>query len=408
MQKQNLNLHTRQAVFLVIALLPFNSAIGQPQTLNEVVSNQLATVAGNPCLRLLANDSAASVLTGDLQTLCSRNALSGASPAASAGGGGAATPASLPRIIKKRLKNTDENDKGVAASSDQVFAINNAFSLFVSGEYQSLDRDVTTFQDGYDSDIWRFNAGADYRIANFLTIGAAFDYRNHDGDYVTAGGFEQNSYGVIGFLSITPTDNWFIQLSGGYADQNTKRSRLASFTESGGISVSGIASSKYDAQEYSASFQSGFDFTVNQFTFGPRVGVDWVRTEYDSYTETGNSGLELRFAEDRRTSLQSRLGMFGSAAFSTSFGVIIPQVGLDWVHEFANDQRDIRFSFAGDLRNKTFSFNNEKPDRDFIEFNVGTSIVIANGVQGFVNYRAIASHRYFNAHSANVGVRMEF
>jgi hypothetical protein len=34
----------------------------------------------------------------------------------------------------------------------------------MSGEYESLGRHVTTFEDGYDSKIWRLTAGADTQI----------------------------------------------------------------------------------------------------------------------------------------------------------------------------------------------------------------------------------------------------
>jgi uncharacterized protein YhjY with autotransporter beta-barrel domain len=109
-------------------------------------------------------------------------------------------------------------------------------------------------------------------------------------------------------------------------------------------------------------------------TVGPRAGFSWVRNDYNSYNERGNSGLELRFNNDHRTSLQSSVGAFASYAISTGFGVIVPQAGVSWIHEFENAQRDIGFSFVGDIRGKTFTFQNERPDQDFLEINAGTSL----------------------------------
>jgi len=376
------------------------------QTLNDVVADQLA-FDGSACAKLLENGSA-SQLTGELQTLCLRNSPAGSTPASNAGGG-AATPGSLPKIVKQRLKNDQTDASGSTTSSDQVLNITPAISLFLSGDYQSLDRNVTTFEDGYDSDIWRIIAGTDFRIQDMLVIGIAFDYHHQKGDYTGSGDFKLNSYGGLVFANITPTDNLFIQLSGSYSAQENDRHRLTSFNEaSSSTSVSGFVDSQYDADQYSANIQSGYDFNFANVTFGPRVGFSWSRNNFDSYTESGNTGLELSFDENHRTSLQSRLGLFSSLAFSTSFGVIVPQFGVDWVHEFEDDQREIHFSFANDLRNKSLTFQNESPDRDFFEIQAGTSIVMANNVQTYVNYTAITGHNYFDSHSLNFGLRVAF
>jgi len=391
-------------------MLYFVSTTIFAQTLNDVTADQLAFVGPTACSKLLGNDSA-SQLTGELKTLCLRQKPvtgpgPGPTPTSNAGGGGAATPGSLPKIVKKRLKN-DQSES--SASSDQVLNITPTISLFLSGDYQSLDRNVTTFEDGYDSDIWRIIAGTDFRIQDMLVIGIAFDYHHQKGDYTGSGDFKLDSYGGLIFANITPIDNLFIQISGGYSAQENDRHRLTSFTEaSTSTSVSGFVDSQYDADQYSANIQSGYDFNIANITIGPRVGFSWSRNNFDSYTESGNTGLELSFDENHRTSLQSRLGLFSSVAFSTSFGVIVPQFGVDWVHEFEDDQREIHFSFVNDLRNKSLTFQNESPDRDFFEIQAGTSIVMANNVQTYVNYTAITGHNYFDSHSVNFGLRVAF
>jgi len=396
-----------KTVFTVSILFVLSTTVSA-QILNDVVSDQLAFGGTTACSRLLGNDSA-SKLTGELQSLCLRTAPAGPAPSSNAGGGGAATPSSLPRIVKQRLRNDKTDELGSGASSDQVLNITPAISLFLSGEYQSLDRDVTTFEDGYDSDIWRIIAGSDYRIQDILIIGVAFDYQHQKGDYTGSGDFKLDSYGGLVFANITPTDNLFIQISGGYSALENDRHRLTSFTEaSTSTSVSGFVDSQYDSDQYSANIQSGYDFNIANITIGPRVGFSWSRNNFDSYTESGNTGLELSFDEDHRTSLQSRFGIFSSTAFSTRFGVIVPQFGVDWVHEFEDDQREIQFSFVNDLRSKSLTFQNESPDRDFFEIHAGTSIVMAHNFQAYVNYRAITGHSYFDGHSVNFGLRIGF
>lgn len=397
----------KKNIAAVLAIYLYSTVV-LAQTLNDVIADQLATDGTTPCSNLLDGDSVLE-LTGELQNICARSAPSGPAPASSAGGGGAATPTNLPKIIKRRLKNNQDAAPGGGASGDQTFELTPAISLFLSGEYQSLDRNITTFEDGYDSDIWRITAGTDFQVQDSLVVGVAFDYRHQKGDYAGSGDFKLNSYGGLVFASITPADNLFIQISGGYSAQDNDRRRFTSFDEEvTDFSTRGFVKSAYDSDEFSASIQTGYDFNIANVTIGPRIGLDWSRNNFDSYKESGNTGLELNFAKDHRTSLQSRFGLFSSAAFSTGFGVIVPQFGADWVHEFENDQREIYFSFVDDLRSKSFAFQNEAPDRDFFEIHAGTSIVMAQGFQAYVNYRAISGHSYFDGHSANFGLRLEF
>lgn len=384
------------------------------QALNDVVNSQLQT-DGVRCLQLLGADQATDVLVGPLASLCSRGGSVGGGPggpASSAGGGGSATPTNLPRIVRQRLSReagSEQNDGG--AGDDALVELGQGLSLFFSSEYQSLDRKVTTFEDGYDSSIWHFTGGADYQLPGALTLGGAFDYKHQDGDFAASGGFRQDSYGALIFAGLTPMENAFVQLTAGYAFQQNQRNRFASFSELDGAILfnrAGFVASDYDGHEMSAGVLSGYDFNIANVTIGPRLGVDWTKNIYDSYLESGNTGLELHFAKDRRTSLQSRTGVYGAMTFSTAFAVIVPQVSFDWVHEFSNDQREIGFSFVGDTRGRQFKFNNEKPDRDFFEVTAGSNFVLAHGVQAYLNYRAIAGHGYFNGHGANLGVRMEF
>lgn len=380
------------------------------QSLNDVVTEQLS----RSCTELLGNDDFLTVLTGPLQEICAPPIVGGPGvpPGAVAGsrGGGAAIPTGLPNILRRRLAEDEKENgnEGGGASSDYVLGLSESVEVFLSGEYQSLDRDITKFEDGYDSDIWRVTTGADYRIHETMLVGAAFDYRHQKGGFSGGGNFTMDSYGTLVYANITPLDGLFIQVVGSYAHQDNERSRFTRFEEEDGPIHTGFADSDYQSDEYSASIQSGYDFNFQNLTLTPIVGLDWIRNNYASFSESGNSGLELRISKDRRVSLQSRLGVLGSLAFGTEFGVIVPQVGVTWLHEFENDQRDIQFSFVGDTRNKLLTFQNEKPDRDFLEFNVGTSVVFAHGIQTFINYRAIAGHQYFNSHSASVGLRVEF
>ncbi len=98
--------------------------------------------------------------------------------------------------------------------------------------------------------------------------------------------------------------------------------------------------------------------------------MDWVYTDFENYSEKGNSGLELTFYDDDMTSLQTTLIVQGSTDISikTRKGMVMSLQGsLAWKHEFDKDQRDVEVSFVDDTRAKRFTYQTEKPDRDFFE-----------------------------------------
>lgn len=408
------------SMFTLLLMVSTNHAIAQ--TLDEVVDQQLR-IGPNlvACEALLGTDLASDVLQGKLASpaLCEFPAGQDVQVSSTVSGGGAATTTYLPMIIQKRLKKDEDEEKaaGGGASADSIEVISklgSGWNIFVSGEYQSLDRNLTTFEDGYRSDIGAFTGGIDKEISEKILAGLAFNYSHQSGRFLGTGDFNNNSYGGIVYASFTPLNKLFIQVNAGYASRDYDRNRFATFNEvEQGSStqfrnVFGFAGSNYDGDDYSASLLSGYDFNFNSFTFGPRVGFNWVRNEYDSFSEQGTTGLELHFDRDQRTSLQSSFGLYLSRAFSTSFGVILPQTTVNWIHEFANNQRNITFSFVGDTRGKSLSFQNERPDRDFLEISAGTLVSLPHGIQAYVNYKGIAGHSYFDGHGVNAGFRLSF
>jgi outer membrane autotransporter protein len=117
----------------------------------------------------------------------------------------------------------------------------------------------------------------------------------------------------------------------------------------------------------------------------------------------------LRYDAQNITSLQSIVGVQGSTNFSTGFGVLVPQVNADYIHEFENNQRHIGVAFTEDLRaNPTkFAFQNEVPVRNYFNLGAGLVAILANGWQPFINFRAMVGNNQFNNYAGTFGLRIE-
>lgn len=280
--------------------------------------------------------------------------------------------------------------------------------VFASGLVESLNRDDTTFQEGYKSSILGFTAGADYRFSRQVTAGAAFTYSNTNGDFRQGGDFSNNGYEWTVFGQYLPTDRTFIQVTGGYGRNSYLVNRRNSLTLTN-IAVNGFSSSNSNADVFKVGVLTGYDHPIGMFTVGPRVGLNYSHTHIHDYDEQGATGLELKFDDQYVNSLQSLLGVQGQAAISTSFGVLVPQANVDYIHEFANSQRFLNVQYAQDFSPvpTKFRFQNDVPVRNYFNLGAGLLMVMPNGWQPFVNFRAMVGNEQFNNYAGTFGVRIE-
>jgi len=154
---------------------------------------------------------------------------------------------------------------------------------------------------------------------------------------------------------------------------------------------------------------TGYDQPIGRFTLGPRLGFNYANTHIHDYAEQGGTGLELRYGDQWVNSLQSVLGVQGTAALSTGFGVLVPQVNANYIHEFANSQRFINAQFVEDQRANPFQFRfqTDVPVRNYFDVGTGIVAVLPNGLQPFVNFRALVGNNQFNNYAGTFGVRVE-
>jgi outer membrane autotransporter protein len=428
---------------LIFAAIPQHVA---SQVLNQQVNQLLA----NNCAGLNPGTFPTPGLGPNLQALCDFPPTG----AANSGGGGAASvqgsaASILNRTLLQRLQDNEYEGEGgekrsssmrlnpfgslmgflgVPSVSSPFFAASgggasaasftagsssrwHGLGFFGTGVVESLDRNVSTFQDGYKSTILSISGGADYRFSRTLVAGVALSYANTDGDFRNGGTFSTNSYGGLLFASYLPTDKTFLQVSGGYFRNNYLVSRgVSAFVSSTpDRDIRGLASSNSNGDVFNLSLLTGYDHAIGRFTVGPRLGMNYSHTTIHGYRENGSTGIELQYQDQFINSLQSTIGVQGSAAISTGFGVLVPQVNADYIHEFANSQRFIHVQFAEDFRpNATkFTFQNEVPVRNYFNLGTGVVAVLSNGWQPFVQFRAMVGNNQFNNYAGTLGLRVE-
>lgn len=390
---------------------------GQKLTLNQAVNAQLEQYPDTifqPCGRLVGVAGDTSALVGDLRAICDRSSTSG-SGSSSATGGAQGTAVSKPTAVKARLEEAKEgeDDKNKSSSKARgadeeaiaVTELSRRLSLFVSARAGRLDRNVTTFEDGYESDISNATIGLDYQFTPKILAGFALDYYQQKGDYTSGGDFTVKTLDFLGYASFLPTERIFVQVTADYGNQNHDRLRPASFSAENGTVYTGSPNADFDAKVSGVGLLSGYDVYMGRLTVIPQLGLDFVNTDYGTYSETSGNGLALTFHDDEQQSLQTRLGTQVSIALSTKFGVILPQFGGYWVHEFLNNQRYVEVSFVEDTLGRRFLYSTDPPDRDFFEYNAGVVFSLKRGIQVFADLWTLQGQSYYESDTVTIGAR---
>ncbi len=138
------------------------------------------------------------------------------------------------------------------------------------------------------------------------------------------------------------------------------------------------------------------------------MGLYYTHTHIGDYAESGGGGVGLAYDGQNIDSLQSTVGLFGSTAYSTSVGLIVHQVSADYVREFMNHQRQISVHFVEDLRSNPtrFTFQNKGPARNHANLSTSLVMVLFNGWQPFVNFRAMVGNDQFTSYAGALGLRI--
>jgi uncharacterized protein YhjY with autotransporter beta-barrel domain len=317
----------------------------------------------------------------------------------------------------------------VAASTPSNFS---RLGVFANGTFTGGGKDATSQEAGFDFKTFGATLGADYRFTDNFVLGIAFNYMSTNIDFDTlsfentpaGGGIDTRSFGFSIYGTYYATNQFYVDgiFSFGRNHYDIDRRIIYAIpaTNSAGTPIPGVttavnqtAQGDTHSTQYSFSVGAGYDFNVQGFTVTPFARLEYSRLNINGYQEaidnTANgSGLALEFDDQHVDSLLSVLGGQASYAISTGIGVLLPQVRVEWRHEFKNDARTITSSFVNDPLNTPLALRTDGPDRNFFTLGTSLSATFRGGVAGFVSYEAVVGLAQVTSHSVVGGIRFEF
>jgi len=304
--------------------------------------------------------------------------------------------------------------QGGGASADSAL-LGSKLGIFVTGDIAWGGKEETELESGLDFKTYGITAGADYRITNRFILGGAVGYMNQTADLNNNGGdLDSSGYSLSIYGTYYSEKDYFIDFSTTYGKNDFDQTRRLMYQLDGLASVDQEISADYDGDLYGFSIGSGYDFNHGGWTFGPRVDLDYLKSEADGFSEQASSpdadggGWTTRIDGNDQEWLTLQMGGRVSYARSTTWGVLIPYGRLDWLHEFKDNSQIITGYFMDDPGGNPISIYTDDPDRDYLRLRLGVSAHLQDGVTGFIDYGTILANSQWSGNTISAGFRVEF
>ena len=316
---------------------------------------------------------------------------------------------------------------GAAAGDEEnELLANSRWGLFTNGEYgfgtndRGVDFTEATGDRNFDFTSKGLTIGADYRFnGDKLVAGAALGYKDFSSEFTTQeGGTDTKGYNFSLYGIYLMTDKSYFDVALGVGRGSVESRRPVNNDGSGGIgNATTFAIAKPDANEVTLSIGGGYEFNSGEWTYTPYGRLDYTSGKIDAYTETASdqsaSTSMFTINEQDVKSLTSTVGVKASRVISTSSGVFVPQVSVEWKHEFKGRgaisgqsvflDENPQFGQSGFTETHSTEF-----DKNYFNVSAGVSAVFPKGRSAFVNVETRVGDSTIEDNAIKAGFRWEF
>jgi uncharacterized protein YhjY with autotransporter beta-barrel domain len=428
---------------------------------NELVQNALERNGGSPTrsLGLSSGDLLAAVQQISGEEIAAQGSLStqvssgqfaniggrlsalrfGGAAAAARGRVAALGPASNESAVGQAyasLSDAGHSLGGGAAADAESPQVRNPWGWFVESSYGFGDRDQTVNEDAFDFDSYSVTTGTDYNFGNaVLGFGVGYDNYSADfnnGTFVSGGDVEVKGVSGSVFGAWFGRSGWSLNGIGTYGKLETDMTRRAFYRsnnqgcspscDGANRSFSGSPDGRYVALGATLSR----DFLAGGWQISPSLSAAYRDVDIDGFDEVdhaANGGLALRYQEQSIESKRSIVGLALARPISRPFGVLTPNLRLEWHHEFEDDPRALRAKyvvedqltgasvgndFSASCTISCFTLRTDEAEADFGIAGAGLSAVFSQRVQVYLYYEAVLGLSDLTSNSVALGIRGQF
>ena len=324
------------------------------------------------------------------------------------------------KMKEERDKATDEAGDEVPDDIKKVFRVSGV-SLLINGENGSLDKDATLLERGYDTDNTRIQLGFDYRVNNNWIIGALIGFDSYDTTYDadapgrnfapgdSEGDSEADSISISLFTSTSFAKGFYFDALASYTRSDYTFKRIGLFQETTRTlpTIAVNTSAETNGNQSAFGIGLGWDKSFGSNTIQLYSRVSHTESSIDTYTEEGGAGFAMRIenADTRET-----VGSYGfkfSHSINTSFGILVPQLFVEYENAINSDANNSLSSFIEDTTNSQFRSSGDDPDDAYTR--VGLSILggFPNRWTAFIGVNKVYAQDNIDELRITAGIRLE-
>lgn len=335
-----------------------------------------------------------------------------------------------PAISVAQTRSKEARERGEKLRDDdgeEKEGVGGPFSLLVNvhGTWFDKDADPAVNEErGFDGSSETAEIGFDYRVSERTVLGAIAGFERMDYDFDAeaagvnfvpfsrAGQAESDNLYLTVFASWTVGKRGYLELAAGYEQNDGSYRRNSVFQESTRTiaQTDVIVEGDADGDVQWASLNAGFDVDSGKWNFGPYAGITMTSSSVDGYTESdlNGSGLAMSFGKTDSDSLLGHAGFRVSYVGSGSFGIVMPQLRLEFQHEFEDEVDDAIASFVLDGSGTEYSFAGDESDKDSLNAGLSVAFVLPNGWMPFFDCSVLLDNDALDRTRATLGLRVEF
>jgi len=287
--------------------------------------------------------------------------------------------------------NLQPNATGGSSGADQYSKINEDLGLLFSAGGSFGTSDATPGTTGFSLYRRTVTVGMDYRFTDNLNTGFLFNYLSSSNQLnASAGSFYSDIFRFAPYLSITPFDNAYIDVSVGYGYHDNTTTTVSNIQ---GNALQG----SFNSHEGFGSINFGYAYPMGAWTLTGYGQGSAIGMYFDSYTDAATNaalgslgGLSaVRIQGSSALSVATTLGTELNYVWSTSYGVIIPRIFAEWVHEYKNNSQLIGSQFLGTgLLQPTLTKTGD-PVRNWGNVGLGTQMQFQNALSAYLNFHSL-------------------
>ncbi|MGH8240758.1 MAG: autotransporter outer membrane beta-barrel domain-containing protein, partial [Steroidobacteraceae bacterium] len=226
--------------------------------------------------------------------------------------------------------------------------LSDKWGLWARGNFSFGEKDANGTSPAFDADQWAFVGGLDYRLSDQAVIGGALSYGSSSVEFAADdGALDTDSISLSLYGSAYAAKNFYFDGIVNFSNSSFDAARNITYVDGIGL-VTADASGDTDGTTLSGGLSAGYDFLAGGLTISPNLGFFYIDTTIDGFTESGAGGLNLIYDEQKFKSLTGNAGLRLTYAWNLSWGVLLPQLRVDYVREFEDDVDVFGVRFAND------------------------------------------------------------